>query len=281
MESKKVKIFFIRGDFMRKNIYADLINMKKGNEKIAMITCYDASMSKLFSVSSVDILLVGDTLGMVKLGYENTLSVTIDDMIHHTKAVKRGNKGGKIIVTDMSYKTYEDNPREAVINAKKLMDAGADAVKVEGGLEILPSIKEILKAGIPVMGHLGLLPQSVEKTGGFKVQCRDKESIKKLHDDSLILQDAGVFSIVFECIPENVAKDVVSKLDVPVIGIGAGRYCDGQVLVSDDMLGMFEDFTPKFVKKYANLSKTIKEAVNLYAAEVKNGKFPKEENTYK
>jgi len=258
-----------------------ITEMKKINRKIVMLTCYDASMSKIFSNSDVDILLVGDSLGMVKLGYENTLSVTIDDMIHHTKAVKRGNTGNKLIVSDMSYKTYEDNPKEAVINAKKLIDAGADAVKVEGGEEILPSIKEIIKAGIAVVGHLGLLPQSVEKTGGFKVQCRDEESAKKLYKDALLLQDAGVCMTVFECIPENVAKNAAEKLRMPVIGIGAGKYCDGQVLVSDDMLGMFSDFTPKFVKKYANISPVIQEAVRSYVYEVRAGIFPQKENSYK
>lgn len=265
---------------MQKNIL-DIVNMKKNKRKIVTLTCYDANMSKLLSNSDVDILLVGDSVGMVKLGYSNTLSVTIEDMIHHTKAVKRGNTGKKLIVADMPYMTYENNPQEAVINAKKLVDAGADAVKVEGGQEILPSLKEILNSNIAVMGHLGLMPQSVEKIGGFKVQCRDDKSAQKLLEDSIILQQAGVFSIVFECIPQMVAKNVTEKLDVPTIGIGAGRYCDGQVLVLDDMLGMFSDFTPKFVKKYANLAQTIKDSVELYSKEVQTEKFPEEGNTYK
>lgn len=265
---------------MQKNIL-DIVNMKKNKHKIVTLTCYDANMSKLLSNLDVDILLVGDSVGMVKLGYPNTLSVTIEDMVHHTKAVKRGNTGKKLIVADMPYMTYENNPKEAVINAKKLIDAGADAVKVEGGQEILPSIKEILNANIAVMGHLGLMPQSVEKIGGFKVQCRDEQSAKKLLEDSLALQQAGVFSIVLECIPQMVAKNVTEKLDIPTISCGAGRYCDGQVLVLDDMLGMFSDFTPKFVKKYANLAQTIKDSVELYSKEVQTEKFPEEENTYK
>lgn len=265
---------------IQKNISV-IIDMKKNKHKIVTLTCYDASMSKLLSNLDVNILLVGDSVGMVKLGYPNTLSVTIEDMINHTKAVKRGNTGKKLIVSDMPYMTYENNPQEAVINAKKLIDAGADAVKVEGGQEILQSIKEILNANIAVMGHLGLMPQSVEKIGGFKVQCRDDKSAQKLLEDSLALQQAGVFSIVFECIPQMVAKNVTEKLDIPTISCGAGKYCDGQVLVLDDMLGMFSDFTPKFVKKYANLAQTIKDAVELYSKEVQTEKFPKEENTYK
>ncbi|MDD5021555.1 MAG: 3-methyl-2-oxobutanoate hydroxymethyltransferase [Endomicrobiaceae bacterium] len=265
---------------IQKNISA-IIDMKKNKSKLVVLTCYDANMSKLLSNLDVDILLVGDSVGMVKLGYSNTLSVTIEDMIHHTKAVKRGNTGNKLIVADMPYMTYENNPQEAVINAKKLIDAGADAVKVEGGQEILPSIKEILSANISVMGHLGLMPQSVEKIGGFKVQCRDEQSAQKLLEDSIILQQAGVFSIVLECIPQMVAKNVTEKLDISTISCGAGRYCDGQVLVLDDMLGMFSDFTPKFVKKYANLAQTIKDAVELYSKEVRTEKFPEEGNTYK
>lgn len=260
---------------------SNILDMKSKKEKIVMLTCYDFSMAKIFSSSGVDILLVGDSLGMVKLGYKDTLGVTMDDMVHHTKAVKKGNINNILLVTDMPYMSYEQDSKQAVINAKKLISAGADAVKVEGGKEILDSVKAIIDAKIPVVGHLGLMPQSINKIGGYKVQCRDEEAIKKLLEDSLALQEAGVFSIVLECIPEQVAKDITEKLDIPIIGIGAGRYCDGQVLVSDDMLGMFSDFTPKFVKKYAQLSQTITDAVKEYSQEVKNGKFPQESNTYK
>ncbi|MFA7074003.1 MAG: 3-methyl-2-oxobutanoate hydroxymethyltransferase [Endomicrobiaceae bacterium] len=258
-----------------------ILDMKKRKEKIVMITCYDFPMAKIFSKSAVDMLLVGDSLGMVKLGYKDTLGVTMDDMIRHTKAVKNGNTNNILLVSDMPYMSYENNPAEALENAKKLVEAGADAVKLEGGKEIIKSVISIIKAKIPVVGHLGLTPQSVNKFGGYKVQCRDEESAKKLAEDALALQDAGVFSIVLECIPEKVAKDVTEKLNIPAIGIGAGKYCDGQVLVSDDMLGMFTDFTPKFVKKYANLAQNVSDAVCQYSREVKNGEFPQEGNTYK
>jgi len=259
-----------------------VLNMKRNKEKIVMVTCYDATMAKIMSNSNIDMFLVGDSVGMTKLGYENTLSVTMDDMIHHTKAVARGtNKDKVVLVTDMPYKSYEDDPKLAVENAKKLVDAGADMVKLEGGTEIIESIKAIINAGIKIVGHLGLMPQSIEKMGGYKVQCRDEQSQKKLLEDSLLLQKVGVSMIVFEGIPEPTAKTVTEKLDIPTIGIGAGRYCDGQVLVSDDLLGMFTDFTPKFVKKYANLAQIIQKATLQYSKEVKEGKFPQEVNTYK
>lgn len=260
----------------------DFQKMKKDKEKIVMVTCYDATMAKIMSDSNIDMFLVGDSVGMTKLGYENTLSVTMDDMIHHTKAVARGiNKEKVVLVTDMPYKSYEDNPKLATQNAKKLIDAGADMVKLEGGAEIIESLKAIINEGIKIVGHLGLMPQSIEKMGGYKVQCRDEESQKKLLKDSLLLQQTGVSMIVFEGIPETIAKTVTEKLDIPTIGIGAGRYCDGQVLVSDDLLGMFTDFTPKFVKKYANLAQVIQEATKQYSKEVKEGIFPQEVNIYK
>jgi len=259
-----------------------ILQMKKTKEKIVMVTCYDATMAKIMSKSDVDMFLVGDSVGMTKLGYENTLSVTMEDMIHHTKAVARGtNKEKVVLVSDMPYKSYEKDSKLAAANAKKLVDAGADMVKLEGGLEIIESIKAIINEGIKIVGHLGLMPQSIEKMGGYKVQCRDEESQKKLLEDSLLLQKVGVSMIVFEGIPETIAKTVTEKLDVPTIGIGAGRYCDGQVLVSDDLLGMFTDFTPKFVKKYANLAQIIQDATKQYSKEVKEGKFPQEVNTYK
>lgn len=259
-----------------------ILQMKKTKEKIVMVTCYDATMAKIMSKSDVDMFLVGDSVGMTKLGYENTLSVTMEDMIYHTKAVARGtNKEKVVLVSDMPYKSYENDSKLAAANAKKLVDAGADMVKLEGGLEIIESIKAIINEGIKIVGHLGLMPQSIEKMGGYKVQCRDEESQKKLLEDSLLLQKTGVSMIVFEGIPEAIAKTVTEKLDVPTIGIGAGRYCDGQVLVSDDLLGMFTDFTPKFVKKYANLAQIIQEATKQYSKEVKEGKFPQEVNTYK
>ena len=246
-----------------------------------MITCYDALMATLLADCGIDIFLVGDSVGNVKLGYKNTLSVTMDDMIHHTKAVARGNVGKVAIAADMPYKSYEDDANIAVENAKKLIDAGADYVKLEGGREIIESVKAIIASGIKVIGHLGLMPQSIEKIGGYKVQCRDEQSQKKLVEDALLLEQAGVSMIVLEGIPEQAAKMVTEKLKIPTIGIGAGKYCGGQVLVSDDMLGMFETFKPKFVKRYANLASIIKQAAKQYSKEVKEGSFPEEENIYK
>ena len=256
-------------------------NFSDDKNKIVMLTCYDALMATLLSDCGIDIFLVGDSVGNVKLGYENTLPVTMDDMIHHTKAVARGNIGKIKIAADMPYKSYEDDENLAVENAKKLIAAGADYVKLEGGKEIIKSIKSIIGAGIKIIGHLGLMPQSIEKMGGYKVQCRDEESQKKLLEDALLLEKEGVSMIVLEGIPETIAKTVTEKLKIPTIGIGAGRYCGGQVLVSDDMLGMFDGFKPKFVKRYANLANIIKQAAQQYSKEVKNGTFPEEENIYK
>ena len=258
------------------------LQMKKNKEKIVMTTCYDATMAKILSQSNIDMFLVGDSVGMTKLGYKNTLSVTMADMIHYTSAVVRGtNKDKVVVVADMPYKSYEDNTQLAVENAKKLIDCGADMVKLEGGVEIIESVKSIINEEIKIIGHLGLMPQSIDKMGGYKVQCRDDKSQKKLLEDSLLLQSVGVSMIVFEGIPEQVAKFVTEKLDIPTIGIGAGKYCDGQVLVIDDLLGMFQDFTPKFVKKYANLAQIIQDATKQYSKEVKELKFPQEVNTYK
>ncbi len=249
--------------------------------KIVMLTCYDALTATLLADCGIDVFLVGDSVGNVKLGYKNTLPVTMDDMIHHTKAVARGNVGKVKIAADMPYKSYEDNATFAAENAKKLIAAGADYVKLEGGREIMDSVKAIIGAGIKIIGHLGLMPQSIEKIGGYKIQCRDEESRKKLLEDAILLEQAGVSMIVLEGIPEDAAKTVTEKLKIPTIGIGAGRYCGGQVLVSDDMLGMFETFKPKFVKRYANLAGVIKQAAKQYSKEVKEGIFPEEENIYK
>jgi 3-methyl-2-oxobutanoate hydroxymethyltransferase len=265
---------------MNEKTIITILDKKQKHEKLTMLTCYDYVMAKLIS-KDVDMLLVGDSLGNVKLGYENTLPVTVDDIIYHTKAVKRGNSGS-LIVADMPFMSYEIDVKDAVTNAGRIVkEGGAQVVKVEGGSEIIKQIKAIVNAKIPVMGHLGLTPQAINKLGGFKVQGRNKEDALKLINDAKILQEAGVCAIVLEAIREDLANEITKTLTIPTIGIGAGRYCDGQVLVVYDMLGMFVDFTPKFVKKYANVGQTIQNAVKNYIDEVKEGKFPDEKNIYK
>jgi 3-methyl-2-oxobutanoate hydroxymethyltransferase len=268
---------------MNKKTVCDILQMKRDGQKIAMLTCYDYVTAKLLSLQaqSVDVLLVGDSLGTVKLGLKSTLAVTLENIIYHTQAVQRGNDGGAMVISDMPFLSYEISVKDAVYNAGRLLkEGGANAVKIEGGAEIADKVKAISAAKIPVVGHLGLTPQAVNKIG-LKVQAKDEAAQNKLIEDAKILQDAGVFMLTLEAIPESLAKKVTQTLDIPTIGIGAGKYCDGQVLVSDDMLGMFTDFKPKFVKKYANLADIIKGAVNNYIDEVKNGTFPPEENVYK
>ena len=266
---------------MNKKTVPLMLQMKNNKQKITMLTCYDYVMAKLLTSQDIDVLLVGDSLGTVKLGYESTIPVTLEDMIYHTKAVKRGNSGA-LIVTDMPFMSYEISVEEAVRNASRLIkEGGAEAVKIEGGAEICDKVKAITDAKIPVVGHIGLTPQAVNKFGGYKVQGRGQDAQKKLLEDAKALEEAGAFMIVLEAIPEDLAKKVTQSLVIPTIGIGGGKYCDGQVLVIDDMLGMFTDFVPKFVKKYANTGETIKDAVKNYIEEVREGKFPAEENTYK
>lgn len=266
---------------MNKKTVVTVLDKKSKCQKITMLTCYDYIMAELISSQNIDMLLVGDSVGNVKLGYENTLPVTVDDMIYHTKMVKRGNKGA-VLVTDMPFMSYESGVEEAVKNAGRIIkEGGAEAVKLEGGSEIEAQIKAIVNAKIPVVGHLGLTPQAVNKFGGFKVQGRTEESRCKLMSDARILENAGVFAVVLEAVPEELAHEITDILKIPTIGIGAGRYCDGQVLVTDDMLGMFEDFTPKFVKKYADVGAAVKKAVGEYINEVEAGEFPGEGNIYK
>ncbi|MDR2709069.1 MAG: 3-methyl-2-oxobutanoate hydroxymethyltransferase [Elusimicrobiota bacterium] len=258
-----------------------ILQKKAEGKKISMLTCYDYSMAKVLSKTDLDIILVGDSLANVKLGMENTLPVTVENMIYHTQAVKRANPPS-LLVCDMPFMSYEVGVKEALRNAGRIIkESGAQAVKVEGGSEIIEQVKALVKANIPVMGHLGLTPQAVNRFGGFKVQAKDKSAKEKIIEDAKMLQDAGAFSVVLEAIPELAAKEISQALSIVTIGIGAGKFCDGQVLVIDDMLGMFDDFKPKFVKRYANLSTIIEKAVNDYIDEVGAGKFPSEENTYK
>ncbi|MHB9155045.1 MAG: 3-methyl-2-oxobutanoate hydroxymethyltransferase [Endomicrobiales bacterium] len=258
-----------------------LAEMKQRGEKIAMLTGYDYSMAKALNEAGVDVVLVGDSLGMVKLGYENTLPVTVEDICYHCKAVKRGNSRA-LLVADMPFMSYETKPGDAVANAGSLVkEGGAQAVKIEGGQEFLETIKAIITAKIPVMGHLGLTPQAIHRLGGFKVQGRSEKTAEELVAAAKALDKAGVFAIVLECIPLLLAKEITENISIPTIGIGAGPHCDGQVLVLDDLLGLFSDFTPRFVKRYANLRPQVLDAVKQYCREVKDGSFPAEENVFK
>ena len=264
-----------------KTTVATFLKMKQENQKISMLTCYDYTTAKIIDSSNVDAVLVGDSLGNVVLGYEDTLSVTMNDMITFSAAVARGCKQ-KLVVVDMPFMSYQVSVEKALENAGRLMKEGrANAVKLEGGRSVIDKVKAIVDAGIPVMGHLGMTPQSVNAFGGHKVQGKTLEAAQKLIDDALALQEAGVFSIVLECVPAKLAALVSEKLTVPTIGIGAGAQCDGQVLVYKDMLGMYQDFSPKFVKHYANFAKEITDAFNQYDAEVKQGVFPALEHTFK
>lgn len=266
---------------MKKVTVTSFLEMKAKKEKITMLTAYDYSMAKCLDGAGVDSLLVGDSLGMTMLGYENTLAVTLDDMIHHCKAVTRGTKRA-LVVCDMPFMTYHVSPEKTVENAGRVIkETGAQAVKIEGGKEVAPHIEALIKAQIPVMGHLGLTPQSVNMMGGFKVQGKSEANAKKLIEDAQLLQALGCFAIVLECIPEKLATLISNQLDIPTIGIGAGNGCDGQVLVVQDMLGLYNDIVPKFVKQYANLNEAVTEAVQNYCEEVKNSVFPEQKHTFK
>lgn len=264
-----------------KNTVVTFKESKERNEKLTMLTAYDYSTAKLIDSCGINGILVGDSLGMVCLGYEDTLSVTMEDMIHHTKAVSRGCTN-TLIVADMPFMSYQTSTYDAVVNAGRLIKEGrAHAVKLEGGTEVFNQIQAIVNSSIPVMGHIGLTPQSVNAFGGFKVQGRDELAAKKLIEDALAVEDAGAFAVVLEGVPSKLASLITKKLNIPTIGIGAGASCDGQVLVYQDMLGMFSDFTPKFVKKYENIGEKMKNAFSNYIDEVKTEVFPSEEHSFK
>ncbi|MEA1960122.1 MAG: 3-methyl-2-oxobutanoate hydroxymethyltransferase [Bacillota bacterium] len=259
---------------------ATLRDKKSKGEKITMLTSYDYSMAGMVDEAGIDMILVGDSLGMVQLGYENTLSVTMEDMLHHTAAVVRGTKN-TMVVGDMPFLSYHISTTEAVRNAGRfIQETGCQSIKLEGGLERIDTVKAILDAQIPVMAHIGLTPQSVNQFGGFKVQGKDVETAQKLIASAKALDEAGVFGIVLECVPTLLAKRISEEVSVPTIGIGAGPYCDGQVLVINDMLGMFKGHIPKFVKKFANLEPLILEALQSYKTEVENGTFPADEHGF-
>ena len=264
-----------------KNTAATFAAAKAKGEKLSMLTAYDYSTAKLEDESGINGILVGDSLGNVVLGYEDTVSVTMEDMIHHGAAVARGAKNA-LVVVDMPFMSYEVTVEEAVRNAGRLMKEGrAGAVKLEGGVRVAEQIRAIVKAGIPVMGHIGRTPQSINVFGGFKVQGKSEEAARALLADAKAVEEAGAFAVVIEAVPAALAQMITDAVSIPTIGIGAGAGCDGQILVYQDMLGMFSDFTPKFVKRYANVGEVMREAFANYAAEVASGAFPTEEHTYK
>ncbi len=248
--------------------------MKRRGERITMLTAYDYTTAQLLDLAGIDMLLVGDSLGMVVLGYESTLPVTIEDMIHHTRAVTRGAKKA-FVVADMPFMTYHTSIPEAIRNAGRfLQEAGAQAVKLEGGVAVAETMKRIIDCGIPVMGHIGLTPQSINQLGGFKVQGKTSEAAARLIADAKALEEAGTFAIVLECIPAPLSKLITERVSVPTIGIGAGVHCDGQVQVISDLIGLFADFIPKHAKQYAKLGEEIRAAVARYIGEVKSDAFP-------
>lgn len=253
---------------------------KENKTKLTMLTAYDYSTAKLIDGAGIDSILVGDSLGNVILGYENTVPVTMEDMIHHGAAVCRGAKNA-LVVIDMPFMSYQTGVYDALVNAGRLMkETGADAVKLEGGSEICPQIEAMVKAGIPVCAHIGLTPQHIHAFGGFKVQGKSEEAAAGLLKDALLVEQAGAFAVVLEAVPAKLASLITDKLTIPTIGIGAGNGCDGQVLVYQDMLGVFSDFTPKFVKRFANVGEIMTAAFQTYKKEVSEGTFPATENTY-
>mgnify|MGYP001580975630 CR=1 FL=1 len=259
---------------------ATLLDMKRKGVKIAMLTAYDCPTARLAEDAGVDVILVGDSVGMTKLGYESTLPVTVEEMLHHTKAVKRG-VCRALIVADMPYLSYEIDSKDALRHAGRLLkEGGAHAVKVEGGMEIASTVKELLKINIPVFGHLGLTPQAINRLGGYRVQGRRPEDAERILTEARVLDGAGVCAVVLECVPADLAKEVTKRLRVPTIGIGAGPHCDGQVLVSDDMLGFSQAGPTKFVKRYADLRSAALKAVGDYCRDVRDGSFPGPEHSF-
>lgn len=258
----------------------DFQKCKKDGKKITMLTAYDYPTAKIMDEAGVDAILVGDSLGMVVLGYEDTTRVTVEDMVHHIKAVVRGTKKA-MVVGDMPFLSYHKGIYESVSNAGRLLnEAGCKAVKLEGGEEVIEDVKAIIRAGIPVMGHLGYTPQSVNVFGGHKAQGKTIETAKKIYKDALLLQEAGAFAVVLECVPHKVAKFISQKLSIPTIGIGSGAMCDGQVLVVHDIIGMFRDFTPKHTKRYEDVGTALENSVKSYINDVVGGVFPTEKNSF-
>ncbi|MBN9683384.1 MULTISPECIES: 3-methyl-2-oxobutanoate hydroxymethyltransferase [unclassified Corallococcus] len=258
-----------------------LKRLKQSGQKICMVTAYDATFARILDESGADVLLVGDSLGMVVQGQESTLPVTMEQMVYHSAAVARGAKRAHV-VGDLPFMSYQVSPQEAVRNAGRLVSEGnVGSVKLEGGAEFAETVRAIVRASIPVMGHLGLTPQSVHKMGGYVVQGRDEDAARRMLEDALALEAAGAYALVLEGVPLELARTITQSLKIPTIGIGAGKHCDGQVLVCYDLLGMNPDFKPKFVKRFANLHGNITEAANTYFSEVRAGTFPDEEHSFK
>jgi len=267
MERKKITI-------------TDLQNKKRDRKKITMLTAYDYPMARLIDNAGIDVILVGDSLGMVVLGLDSTVPVTMDMMIHHAMAARRGTKYA-FLIGDMPFMSYQISKEEAIRNAARFMkEAGCDAIKLEGGDEVMDATIAIVNAGIPVLGHLGLTPQTASKLGGYKVQGKDANTAKKILAQALKLEKAGCFGIVLECVPDKVAKFITEKLTIPTISCGAGPFCDGQVLVTNDMVGLFDRFVPKFVKQYVNLSVVISDGLKKYKDEVEKGIFPDQAHSF-
>lgn len=264
-----------------KNTVETIMKQKPAHDRITMLTAYDYSTAKLIDDAGVEMILVGDSLGTVMLGYEDTIPVTMEDMIRHTAAVSRGAKNA-VIVADMPFMSYQTSVYDAVFNAGRLIKEGrANAVKLEGGKSVAPHIKAITEASIPVVAHIGMTPQSVNMFGGFKVQGKNRGAAAKIISDARAVEEAGAFAVVMECVPDKLAEYITGILKIPTIGIGAGSGCDGQVLVYQDMLGMYSDFTPKFVKKFIDIGSVMKEAFKTYISETKSGVFPDEEHSFK
>ncbi len=268
MEQKKVTVVTLK-------------EKKKKREKIVALTAYDYVTARILNAVNIDLILVGDSLSMVVLGHENTLAVTMEEMLHHTRAVKKGNDSA-LLVADMPFMSYQESITEAIRNAGRFIkEAGTEAVKLEGGEEIAEKVEALVEVGIPVLGHIGLTPQSVHKIGGYKVQGKGKGQAKKLLEDAEILEEAGIFALVLECVPKDLAQKITKKLSVPTIGIGAGPFCDGQILVSHDLLGLYGEFRPRFVRHYAELNKEMRQAFRHFAEDVKSGNFPSDEESFK
>lgn len=266
---------------MSKRTVTTLQKQKEDGVKISMVTAYDYTTATLVEASDIDMVLVGDSLGMTMLGYDDTLSVTMEDMIHHSAAVSRG-LNNTFLVTDMPFLSYQTSVYDAVVNAGRLIKEGhAQAVKLEGGVKVKEQIRAIVDANIPVCAHIGLTPQSVNAFGGFKVQGKDEAKAKQLIEDARAVQEAGAFMVVLECVPAKLAELISKELTIPTIGIGAGAGCDGQVLVYQDLLDMYEKMKPKFVKHFGHVGEAMKEGFRAYDAEVKAGTYPAEEHTFK